>query len=121
MGKQVTVDYTIIFEIYHNNVIGQGIELTEGRFIELGAITDEEGIFSYIPLNKENDTRIYLTFESNGIIVCQGINCPLSKRPNINHVHQLQNFYFAITGEELPLNKKGRHENMDVPGANEQG
>ena len=48
-------------------------------FWKIDLVEDEEGIFSF------DEARIYI---------------------DIKHVHQLQNLYFSLTGEELTLNQE---------------
>ena len=51
--------------------------------------------FTWLKDNVEKFDSLYLFLDG----------LPVNKRPEIKHVHQLQNLYFALTGEELNQNK----------------
>ena len=76
----------------------QPIPLTEEWLIKFGGQKDRNKDI-YISVNKDNDLRIYLS--KVGILICKDYFCPLFGYPHIIHVHQLQNLFYAITGEEL--------------------
>ncbi len=79
-----------------------GIPLTEEWMLMLCGKKDEDK-YNYIHLDEENDIRIYLAVDVRGIIVCKSDHCPLFRYKHIKNVHQLQNLYFALTGEELTI------------------
>lgn len=61
------------------------------------------GMAGIIEIGKDQylcgDTKgIYLQFESNELLVSEVL-----LMPHIQHVHQLQNLYFALTGKELDI------------------
>jgi hypothetical protein len=69
----------------------QPIPLTEEWFLKFGLIKTKEGIIlmgCYQIVAHEESWRIIL---KNGVL------------SNIKYVHQLQNLYFALTGEELTI------------------
>jgi hypothetical protein len=76
------------------------IPLTEEWLLKFG-FEENEGIFK-IWLDCPNE-RTYLLHSPNDeyIEICRGgqVCC----RPMIYYVHQLQNLYFALTGEELTI------------------
>ena len=96
-----------------------GIPLTEEWLIKLGFRCDENGnasldVFDYIDEEDEkNIMSISFSKERNRefeISICEDekdysdiINVQYIFVKNIKHVHQLQNLYFALTGEELTI------------------
>jgi hypothetical protein len=72
--------------------------LTPEWLIKFGGQEDKNKDI-YISVNKDNDLRIYLS--KVGILICKDYFCPLFGYPHIIYVHQLQNLFYAITGEEL--------------------
>ena len=82
-----------------NTIIGEveaykPIPLTEEWFLKFGFVKDKDGLFklfeySEVPILFSKDLDCW---------TCDGINFSVN---NLNHVHQLQNLYFALTGEEL--------------------
>ena len=74
------------------------IPLTEEWLLKFGGIKDVEGV-AYIKLYKGYDLRLYIV--ANGVQETKGISTPFSNFTHIKHVHQLQNLYHALTGEEL--------------------
>jgi len=66
----------------------EGIPLTEEKLVKFGFIKDS----------------IYLFYSlGNFIIRHDFILCDIGIRVYIQYVHQLQNLYFALTGEELKI------------------
>jgi hypothetical protein len=86
---------------YHQNLDNVGaIPLTEEWLIKFGFVKDADGSYlkfkMAIFLDKRFKYNLYLqTEETSSKWFEVGIK--------IKHVHQLQNLYFALTGEELTL------------------
>lgn len=78
-----------------------GIELTEEWLLKFGMIKQESGHYKhsgmilFSPI--ERTVSLEYTHDSFYFMVC------ISQI--INHVHQFQNLYFALTGTELTINK----------------
>jgi len=78
------------------------IPLTEEILLKCGFKKDLDGSFQKndvsIFLDKRFKTNLYLqTNDSNRNFIWFGYEC------KIQHLHQLQNLYFALTGEELNI------------------
>ncbi len=95
-----------IEDIYEDGVYSlndfniEGIPFTEEWLLKFGAVEDEY-IDKYIPCPCGIDMRFYLTF--GRIQLCKGATAPMFNFDHVKYVHQLQNLYFALTGEELKL------------------
>jgi|688.fasta_scaffold662884_2 hypothetical protein len=78
------------------------IPLTEEWLIKFGFVKTDEG---YITRTwKENDLNVILT--SKHAVVSSAGNFGLVYFKPIKCVHQLQNLYFTLTGQELEINEK---------------
>jgi hypothetical protein len=76
------------------------IPLTEEWMEKLGAIRDKYNDL-FIPVPTGVDVGLYLV---NGFIQeTKDCVCPMANYKHIKYVHQLQNLYFALTGEELTI------------------
>jgi hypothetical protein len=89
IGKTLEVTAADILSIYNDNIPVEPILLTEQWIEKFGFSKHSGGYLS-------NNETIELTFD---FLVWK----PNIKRLKILYVHQLQNLYFAITGEELIL------------------
>jgi hypothetical protein len=86
-------------------------------------ITEEYDFFEPIPLTEEwllkfgfeyiSDYESYIKkfnteHHSDGVIIRKNdfVLCDIDIRIQLKHVHQLQNLYFALTGDELKINDK---------------
>jgi len=97
-NKEVEVDGKLIFQLEKSNFVGcdtsdlKPIPLTEEWLLGFGFKNGEKNIFSF---TKYMDLRIIGNENDyNGLWI-----------GNILYVHSLQNLYFALTGDELTLNK----------------
>jgi hypothetical protein len=72
------------------------IPLTEEWLLKFGFDKNENGLFK---LFNESEVPILLNEDLNGW-TCDGINFSIN---GTQYVHQLQNLYFALTGEELTI------------------
>jgi hypothetical protein len=74
------------------------IPLTEELLVKMGFEKNGYGYWTH--------TKEYFELgENGGGEYCNSINCfEYSNGKNIKYVHQLQNLYFALTGEELKIN-----------------
>ena len=80
----------------------QPIPITEEWLVKFGFEEDFEGISSTWH-NEVKSIRIEIIHDSNGFHSIVGA---FGTWIEINHVHQLQNLYFALTGEELTFKQK---------------
>jgi len=76
------------------------IPLTEEWLLKFKGQRDESNDV-YLPLPRGIDMRLYLKYDH--VLLCKGQTCPLFEYEHITNVHQLQNLYFALTGEELEI------------------
>jgi hypothetical protein len=76
------------------------IPLTEEWLLKFGGKEDERKDI-YLPIPRVIDMRIYIKFDH--LLLCKGQVCPMYEYEHIKNVHQLQNLYFALTGEELEI------------------
>lgn len=97
-------DYNVIqiriddlYYINQKNGIYEPILLTEEWLEKFGFERNENGLFK---LFNQSEVPILLNEDLNGW-TCDGINFSIN---NTQYVHQLQNLYFILTGEELKLN-----------------
>ena len=82
-----------IYSIEHNNL--EPIPLTEEWLLRFGFEKNDNNQFILM----EGSVDILFNKDLNGW-TCDGINFSINMT---EHVHQLQNLYFALTGEELKL------------------
>ena len=86
---------------------GEPIPLTEEWFIKLGlktkcfAYTDSNGT-PFFGWAETHQSRLKFYSVNNGVVWICRINDKVDLC-EIKHVHQLQNLYFALTGEELTV------------------
>ena len=96
-----------ILDISVNNNHGfRPIPLTEERLLELGFYTDNESNDFYDKLYVLNRFGERVYFADGSIILgWEGYYDHHSEAGYCEHVHQLQNLYFSLTGEELTFKK----------------
>ena len=80
----------------------ESIELTEDWLIKFGFELDDQECYS-----KWEGALNYSYSLEHGFCFGQGID--YSHEIKIEHVHQLQNLYHALTGEELTIKEKVEH------------
>ncbi len=91
------------------NRIHQRITLTPELLVEVGFTSDQHKISYYHPAPKEPENEhkdlgtSYPTFFFNNRLE-RWMDC--HTRVCVDYFHQLQNLYFALTGEELKINTK---------------
>ena len=73
------------------------IPLTEEWLVKLGGIKPD-GLFYWLG---DSDNAITIRVKSNGSFWFNASNPAMVIKTKIEHVHQLQNLYFALVGEEL--------------------
>jgi len=81
------------------------IELTEEILLKCGGEKDSDGSV-FISIYKYSDLRLYILIDEGkciGIVICKGSYCPLEKYKHIKYLHQLQNFYYLRTDQELNI------------------
>lgn len=99
INKVIAVDVYHISKIKKNKDCCKPIPLTEEWLLKFGfEKTEWDNNNSFRKMIGNNDYTI--VFYSNGICEISDI---ITKK--IDYVHQLQNLYFALTGEELTLKK----------------
>src|SRR5690554_3905088 len=80
------------------------IPLTDEWLEKLGALKDEYGDV-FIEIDSDSDTRLYLS--TRGYIqLVKSYHCPMFDYEHIRYVHQLQNLFFCLCGEELHIKNK---------------
>lgn len=79
----------------------EGIPLTDEWLEKLGALKDEYGDV-FIEVDSESDTRLYLSMKGY-IQLVKSYHCPMFDYEHIRYVHQLQNLFFCLSGEELTI------------------
>lgn len=99
-GKENTIDLTDFadeFE-YLGEIIPsfKPIQLTEDWLIKFGFILDVKNPFNWFDIND-----VSISFVENRMVKEYGDSYNQFEIPK--YVHQLQNLYFALTGEELTL------------------
>ena len=93
------IDYTpFVDEVLFDQLVP--ISLTPEMLIQCGFIKSHHGFF-YIDL-KEDDC-IWRIISERGTSAHVEVGQEYYKRYSINNIHQLQNLYFALTGEELKI------------------
>lgn len=83
-----------VFDTYESH-IANGIPLNHDWLSELGFIWCES--LKYYFLGYGQNKKEFIIIEGNG---CFGV-CDMDFNPEIKHVHQLQNAFYVLTGEEL--------------------
>lgn len=84
-------------EIYYSSLF-EPIPLTEERLLKFGLEKDGPNYIIGSIVIRQEKTRSGIT--SNWKIYFNGIRI----KKDLKHVHQFQNLYFALTGEELQYN-----------------
>lgn len=102
--------YRIDFKTEHKRKLVKychPIPLTEEWLLKFGFYTDNESWYYSLDFDKNQDTFKICPLYSNGIPsgMFSVLNCMACVK-KIQFVHQLQNLYFALTGEELTLKQK---------------
>lgn len=92
----ITVSSAVIFDIENDSIGYKGITLTEEWLVKFGF--EYNGMGYHSP-----DSKIYYNSDHKKLYFVVPSNYNLS---NIQYVHQLQNLYFALTGEELELKQE---------------
>jgi len=81
----------------------QGVELNNQLLLKCGFKTQEFHWANCIKLRVCNDYSYLYWWEEAGLELSVAKHC--LKNSNIKYLHQLQNLYFALTGEELNINQ----------------
>ena len=122
-GKIHYTNNLTILDIFHLSIddtdIFEPIPLTEEIFLKCGfekvKNKDKEGLREYIGHTVQKaryaifDTDIFITKVDKRGLLWRNIDCDFMvlfyhKSIPIKYLHQLQNLYFALTGEELEIN-----------------
>lgn len=106
--KLIKIDY-IKFDRIGMRLIGEGYaglisESYEETIAFSKPIPLTEEILLKCGFEKESDAYTYKYFELSYDFYCAVNSCEYTIGEKINSVHQLQNLYFALTGEELKIN-----------------
>jgi hypothetical protein len=103
-GEIKTVTPNTILEVWEAiRTWCKAIPLTEKWLLKLGFTKDNYGCF-YLSRIDENENNLWLKTQENNIGVALNMFHLERKQTylnNVEYVHQLQNLYFALTGEEL--------------------
>ena len=97
--EEINIDHFNIFNIIKDGAL-LPIPLTEEWLLRFGF--EKNGNNQFILM--EGSVDILFNKDLNGW-TCDGINFSINMT---EHVHQLQNLYFALTGEELELTFKSK-------------
>ena len=87
------------------------LPITEQWLVDFGfEKTDDYGDQIYYELKTEGSRGYYVCFDHEewvfGLSVRNECTCLIYDEPHFQYVHQLQNLYFALTGEELTLKEQ---------------
>jgi penicillin-binding protein-related factor A (putative recombinase) len=85
----------------------QPIVLTSERLVKAGFEKSSVPISSKYYYKKESHKFIFIFVGEDGVYVSfldKNIQSTAEFFLQVSHLHQLQNLYFALTGEELPIN-----------------
>lgn len=93
-------DFELAYNLNNDGLI-HPIQLTEDWLIKLGFVCHSDG-YCHLPSKGIS----FNDYKSNMINLCVGKYCEEGEDlPHIKHVHQLQNLYFSLTGQELTINE----------------
>lgn len=100
-GKAIKVDWGILQKLENGSVIYKPIPLTEEWLLKWGFVNTKSG-YEFIMHSKRARLSVILRPDGIGMV---GISGPFGLYDSIHYkyVHQLQNLYFALVGEELQL------------------
>ena len=92
--------YWINSSLYNNDSL-EPIPLTEEWLLKFGFVKEDEQdeLLDTFMYNKDNITRV--EFSNKHKLLYWHDNYTSIYHQKLKHVHQLQNLYFALTGEEL--------------------
>jgi hypothetical protein len=82
----------------------RGITLTKEWLVKFGFV--ENDIPKNYVIELEKDNLLYLIVREDNTVICTSEPCmviSMMQIKKIEYVHQLQNFYFALTGRELTV------------------
>jgi len=87
-----------------DELVKEFVPLTEEWLLKFGFTKDykKENWIGYFPLMLKKSLQTHWSVR----IICNNVKDHFSTTAEIKHVHQLQNLYFALTGEELKLFKQ---------------
>lgn len=80
------------------------IPLTEDWLIKFGFQYDYEGNLFLEPIHDDTEANFYFHWEVDELVLRDSFEDVFMSR--LNYVHQLQNLYFALTGEELTIKEQ---------------
>ena len=86
-----------------NSKAMQGIPLTEELLTKIGTITAVDST-TYAGDKGEYSTKLIVDLEEFNVFEDLNAFCNKLNWQPIKYLHQLQNLYFALTGEELVIN-----------------
>lgn len=95
--KPCNVTIEILQEIYGGMDFYEPIQLNEEWLLKFGFVTKKTMSDTFVAPYPDN---YYHIIKHHGIYVFRCAGCSLQR---VNYVHQLQNLYFALTGEELTI------------------
>lgn len=104
---QVDIDDIAYFVQYPNDTDYRPIPLTEEWLLKFGFVKGKGAFFIEVLKTEFYFRDSYTGGYYWGFVSNSDWNmCELTDVRPVNYVHQLQNLYFAITGEELTINEK---------------
>ena len=103
--EEINIDHFNIFNILKDGIL-LPIPLTEEWLLRFGFEKNDNNQFILM----EGSVDILFNKDLNGW-TCDGINFSINMT---EHVHQLQNLYFALTGEELKLKEDESQKNNEI-------
>jgi hypothetical protein len=90
-GIIVTVDERTLFDFDHDGRVKESVEITEEWLESFKFENNVKMVNDVLAVKMQIGGAFFIATESNFILLPR----------LIKHVHQLQNLYFALTGEEL--------------------
>jgi hypothetical protein len=101
IGRLLPVTSEIIREVELNNATGQPIPLTEEWLIKFGFKKSDMGVYDewFVFVGENGVFTIYQDTAGFNAFHGAAYNCTIT----IKFIHQLQNVYFSLTGNELEL------------------
>ena len=98
MGMEKVIDIEIFKDIDSNYATASPIKLSKEWLIKFGFTHDEDSWYYSLDYDSDKETfKVYLRIDNDKYGVINVNHFGL----NLEHIHQLQNLYFALTGKEL--------------------
>lgn len=97
-GQIVSIDADILIEILRGDIYYEPIELSPEILERCGFVADHVSHYGGWLIKVNNDEQIRIVWNEN-----IGWHWPMNghNKPIVNYLHQLQNIYYCLCGEEL--------------------